>query len=101
MIGTISSAVLSYSNATYSGGATRYPVSVRKRISGFRGAGGNTRQTPSACRKKKMERDVGEVDLRASTHLMRELAKVNRVMCTGALAEGASHFSISERKELS
>jgi len=82
--------------------AIRYPVPMLECISGFRGAGGNTRQAPSSCRKKNIERAPSEADDRASTHLVwLEFAKVHRVTCTGAIAVGASHLSMSARKELS
>jgi hypothetical protein len=49
-----------------------------------------------------MARDASESDERASTHFVwLEFAKVCRLTCTGVVAVGANHFSMSERKELS
>jgi hypothetical protein len=85
-------------------GAARsgYPAYAREHISGFRGAGGKTRQAPSSCRKKNIARVFSDADERASTHLVPlEFAQVHRVTCTGVVTVGANHFSMSARKELS
>ncbi|MBP0592673.1 hypothetical protein J8I87_23645 [Paraburkholderia sp. LEh10] len=63
-------------------------------------SGGKTRHDPSPCRKKKIARDPGDKNGSARTHRIDPFdAQRSRVTRIGAVALGASHLSITLRKE--